>query len=64
MKHPSLLAALGRSNSLGLLLLCSSIASPLLGASGGTHELAFNYRYETAKSPVNTFSNHDLQVAY
>ncbi len=64
MKHPSLLAALGRSNSLGLLLLCSSIATALFGKGGGTHELAFNYRYETAKSPVNTFSNHDLQVAY
>jgi hypothetical protein len=56
-------AALARS-TFGVWLLSLGIATSALGNSGGTHELAFNYRYESAKSPVNSYSNHEIQVEY
>jgi hypothetical protein len=41
-----------------------TLTSEALARGGGTHELGFNYRYETAKSATNSYSFHELQGFY
>ena len=61
MKYLISVAVRPRARALAALLICTTFASR---AFGSTNEMGFTYRYETAKSPVNYFSNHELQLTY
>ena len=61
MKYLISVAVRRRARAFAALLICTTFASR---AFGSAHEMGFTYRYETAKSPVNYFSNHELQLTY
>ena len=61
MKYLFNVAVHTRARALASLVIYATFASP---AFGSDHEIGFTYRYEAAKSPVNYFSNHELQLAY
>jgi hypothetical protein len=61
MKHLFSVAVRVRASALVSLIVGATFGSP---AFGSAHELGFTYRYETGKSAVNYYSNHELQVAY
>ena len=41
-----------------------TLTTEALARGGGTHEIGFHYRYETAKSPTNSYSFHEIQGYY